>query len=213
LIAKYCAGKKILDYGCGTGIHSLAPLKYGAQKTVGVDLSEESLKIARRRAEKENLTNKAQFLKMDCEKLEFDSNSFDIILDAGTFSSLDLDQALSELARVLKPNGKVIGIETLGHNPIFNLKRKWNVACGTRTKWAADHIFKVDDFARVKKYFNQMQTKYFHLTVLFALPLRKILGISILIKLLDKFDAFLLKIPFFKKYAFKIVFVFSKPKK
>jgi ubiquinone/menaquinone biosynthesis C-methylase UbiE len=213
LLAKFSQGKKVLDYGCGTGIHSLTPLRIGAKEVVGIDLSEESLKIARERAKKEKLADQTRFIKMDCEKLEFDDNSFDIILDGGTFSSLDLDKALPELARVLKPFGKLIGIETLGHNPIFNLKRKWNVARGTRTKWAADHIFKVDDFTRVKKYFNQIQVKYFHLTVLFALPLRKIPGTPFIIKLLDKIDSILLKIPLLQKYAFKVVFVFSEPKK
>ncbi len=213
LIKKYCHDKKVLDYGCGTGIHSLAPLKYGAKEVIGIDLSEESLKIARQRAEKEGLANKTQFIKMDCEKLEFPDNDFDIILDGGAFSSLDLDKALSELARVLKPDGKLIGIETFGHNPLTNLKRKLNFIRGTRTKWALNHIFKVDDLERAKKYFGQIKVKYFHLAVLFAMPFRKIPGMIVVIKLLDKFDSLLLKIPFLQKYGFKIVFVFSQPKK
>lgn len=213
LLKKYCHDKKVLDYGCGTGIHSLAPLKYGASEVIGIDLSEESLKIARERAEKEGLADKTQFIKMDCEHLEFPDNSFDVILDSGTFSSLDLDKVLSEIARVLKSDGKLIGIETLGHNPLTNLKRKLNFIRGNRTKWALNHIFKVNDLKLVKKYFDSIQMKYFHLTVLFAMPFRKIPGMIVVIKLLDKFDSLLLKIPFLQKYGFKIVFVFSEPKK
>ena len=82
---------------------------------------------------------------MNAEELEFPDNSFDIVIDGGTFSSLRLDVALKEIARILKPEGTVIGIETLGHNPLTNIKRVWNVARGTRTKWAADHIFKMRD--------------------------------------------------------------------
>jgi len=213
LLTKFSRDKKILDYGCGTGLHSLTPLKYGAREVSGIDLSEESLKIARARAKNEKLTEQAQFIKMDCEQLNFPDNNFDLILDGGAFSSLDLDKALSELARVLKPNGQLIGIETLGHNPLTNLKRKLNFARGARTKWAAEHIFKIDDFKRAQKYFGQVKVKYFHLLVLLAMPLRKIPGMTLIIKFLDKIDALLLKIPFLKKYAFKIVFVFSEPKK
>lgn len=213
LLSKFSQNKKMLDYGCGTGIHSLTPLKYGAQKVIGIDLSEESLKIARERAEKTKLADQARFIKMDCENLEFPDNSFDIILDGGTFSSLDLDKALSELARALKPDGKLIGIETFGHNPLTNLKRWLNRARGTRTKWAAEHIFKVGDFKLAQKYFGQIKVKYFHLSVLLAMPFRKIPGITVVIKMLDRFDSLLLKIPFLKKYAFKIVFIFSEPKK
>ena len=50
------------------------------------------------------------------------NNKFDLILDYGTFSSLDIQLALPELIRVLKPNGTIIAVETLGHNPLFNLK-------------------------------------------------------------------------------------------
>ena len=146
LLKKYSAGKTVLDYGCGTGIHSISPIHYGAKYVVGIDISEESLKIAREHARREGVAEKVTFKIMDCEKMEFPDNSFDIILDCGAFSSLDLEYALQELARVLKPDGMLIGIETLGHNPFANLKRRLNHLRGTRTKWAAGHILKMDDY-------------------------------------------------------------------
>jgi len=99
-----CQDKKILDYGCGNGIHSIWLAKYGAQ-VVGIDLSKFSLQIARERAKRVGFENKIEFLSMDCEKMEFPDNSFDIIFDGGTFSSLDLKKAYPELVRVLKPDG------------------------------------------------------------------------------------------------------------
>ncbi|PIU24464.1 hypothetical protein COT12_00910, partial [Candidatus Berkelbacteria bacterium CG08_land_8_20_14_0_20_39_8] len=79
---------------------------------------------------------------MDCEKMEFPDNLFDIIFDGGTFSSIDLVKAYPELSRVLKPDGFLIGIETFGHNPFTNLKRKINKLIGKRTEWATAHIFR-----------------------------------------------------------------------
>src|SRR3989338_3515328 len=116
--------KKVLDYGCGTGYH-LVNLAKTAKEIVGIDLSYNSLQIAKNKIEKEKLTDKAKVLLMDCEELEFEDNS------------LDLRKALPEMIRVLKPEGLLMGIETLGHNPFLNLKRRVNVLRRKRTEWAA----------------------------------------------------------------------------
>ena len=212
-LKKYCQNKKILDYGCGNGIHTIFPAKMGAKMVIGIDLSEKSLEIARERARREGVEDKVNFLQMDCEKMEFLDNYFDIIFDGGTFSSLDLKTALPELARVLNPEGSLIGIETLGHNPFTNLKRKINKIMGKRTAWATGHIFQMADLEEVKKNFNQIETKFFHLTSWIAFPFLGLPGARFLLKIFETIDNILLKISFLKKYAFKIVFVFSKPKK
>lgn len=207
LVKDKCKNKNVLDYGCGNGIHSLWLEKY-AKEVIGIDLSRKSLEVARKR------TKKGKFLLMDCEEMDFEDNSFNLIFDGGTFSSLDLDKALPELARVLKQDGFLIGIETLGHNPILNLKRKINRVRGTRTKWAVDHIFRIEDLKRVENYFGNIQVYFFHLISWMAFPfLRFSLGKKFL-RLLEKIDRGLIKIfPFLKRYSFKIVFLFSLPKK
>jgi len=107
---KNCQGKKFLDYGCGNGIHSMFPAECGAE-VIGIDLSEKSLEIARKRTD-----NKIPFILMDCEKMDFPDDSFDIVFDGGAFSSLDLNKVFPEIARALETKGYFIGIETLGHN-------------------------------------------------------------------------------------------------
>ncbi len=212
-LAENCKNKTILDYGCGNGIHSIPLARMGAKKVVGIDLSEKSLEIAEERVKKENLKDKVEFLKMDCEKMEFPDNYFNIIFDGGTFSSLDLQKVYPELARVLKPDGFLLGIETLGHNPITNLKRKVNKILGKRTAWASSHIFKIKDLEEAKKYFAKIETRFFHLISWIIFPFLKLPGAKFLLKLLEKIENFLLKMPFLRKYAFKVVFIFSKPKK
>ncbi len=203
--------KIVLDYGCGNGIHSFFPIEVGAEKVVGVDLSEKSLDIARKKAKEKGVEDKIEFLVMDCEKMEFTDNYFDIILDGGTFSSLDLNKALPELARVLKPRGYLIGIETFGHNPIANLKRKVNKMIGRRTGWAESHIFQQKDLKLVKNYFSKIEIHYFHIISFLAFPFLSLPGGRLLLKLLEKVDSFLFLVPFLRKYAFKVVFVFSQP--
>jgi ubiquinone/menaquinone biosynthesis C-methylase UbiE len=211
LIKENCKDKIVLDYGCGNGVHSIFPAKMGAKKVIGIDLSEKSLELARERVKKEGLLDKVEFLKMDCEKMEFPDNYFDIIFDGGTFSSLDLKLAYPELARVLKPNGILIGIETFGHNPLVNLKRKINKITGKRTEWAAGHIFQIKDLKGAEKYFNKIETYFFHPISFLTFPFLNLPGGKILLKFLEKVDKIFLFFPPLRKYAFKVVFIFSLP--
>lgn len=203
-------GKKVLDYGCGTGTN-LEWLALDAKEVVGIDLSGKSLEVAEKIVQKKRLESKINLLLMDCEKMDFPDNSFDVIFDGGTFSSLDLKNVLPELKRVLKSNGFVIGIETLGHNPLTNFKRLINKITGRRTVWAAEHIFKVEDLKKVKRYFNKIETHYFHLISWAFFPCLGLPGGRFILKFFEKVDKFFLFIfPFLKRYCFKIVFVFSE---
>jgi SAM-dependent methyltransferase len=204
-------GHTLLDYGCGNGIHSVLPAKLGAHVT-GIDLSQESLKIARLRAKKEGVEKNTRFTAMDAEHMEFATNSFDYIFDGGTFSSLNLQKAIPELARVLKPEGALIAIETLGHNPLTNLKRRLNKSRGARTSWAVDHILRMTDIDRFRIHFEKVDTHFFHLLSLVAFPFLSVPGGKALLHTLEIIDSLLLKIPFLQRYAFKVVIVASEPK-
>jgi len=209
-LKKNVLGKIVLDYGCGNGIHSLEIAKMKPGKLIGIDLSQDSLDLAEERLEKQGLG--AEFLKMDCEKMEFPDRYFDVIFDGGTFSSLNLDAALRELSRTLKPEGAVLGIETFGHNPLANLKRKINKMTGRRTEWAAEHIIREKDLEEAGKYFNKIETRYFHLFSLFIFPFLELPGSMFFLKIFEFLDSLLLTIPFLRKFAFKVVFIFSEPK-
>lgn len=212
LLGKEIKGKRVLDYGCGNGVH-LSFLARHAKEVVAIDLSQPSLDIAAQRLEKEGLDTTVSMIKMDCEQLAFPDSSFDVIFDGGTFSSIDLDRALPELSRVLKPTGCLIGIETFGHNPLANLKRKLNEKSGKRTEWAASHIFKLSDLPRVKKYFAETSLWFFHPLSWVIIPLAgKPLGRALL-SIGEILDTIALWIPGVKLLSFKVVFRFSSPKK
>jgi len=210
LLEKYVPEKRVLDYGCGHGMHAISMARMAAKKVIGIDLSKESLKIAEQRANRKSLNNRVKFIKMDAEKLEFPDNSFDIVFDGGTFSSIDINKAFSEIKRVLKPAGYLIGIETLGHNPLTNLKRWLNKKCGTRTEWAVSHIMKIKDFKLARQYFKTIEVHFFHLTSIIAMPFQNMPAGAILVKIFEGIDKILLKLPFLKRFAFKAVFIFYR---
>ena len=150
-------------------------------------------------AKKEGVGGKIEFLKMDCEKMSFPNNSFDVIFDGGTFSSLDLNKVFPELNRILKPGGVLIGIETFGHNPLANLKRSFNKLFGKRTSWAAEHIFQEKDIKEARKYFSGIETYFFHPVSFITFPFLSFPGGKTLLRLFEFFDKALLIFPFLRK--------------
>ena len=204
---------KVLDYGCGPGVR-LIDLAKPSVELFGIDISPKSIEFANKIKSEKNLN--AHFEVMDCEKTTFPDSYFDVIADYGTFSSLNIQCAIPEVVRILKPEGQVVSIETLGHNPFTNFKRALNVLFGQRTKWAAFHIMKQKDWEYAESFFKHSETEYFGLTVLFIAPLLKVLPIrchDVLISKFENADKWLLRKSFFRKFAFKTVVLLSKPKK
>ena len=85
---------------------------------------------------------------------------------------------------------------------------------GKRTGWAAEHILRMSDLEKAKEYFNSVEAHYFHIVSWLAFPILSSFGGDFVLKSLELIDKGLVSIlPFLKKYSFKIVFVFSNPKK
>lgn len=87
-----------LDVGCGAGASTAALLPH-ADHVIGVDPFPDMLRHARR------LVPDARFVQGRLESLPFERETFDLVAAAGAINYADLDLALSELARVLKPGG------------------------------------------------------------------------------------------------------------
>lgn len=105
--------KSVLDIATGTGDVAFAINKrIKTDKLIGLDLSEGMLKFARAKAKKRGLENTISFVKGDSENLEFQDNSFDaVIVSFGVRNFENLEQGLSEIQRVLKPDGKLVVLE------------------------------------------------------------------------------------------------------
>lgn len=208
-LSQNCRNKKVLDYCCGNGEDSLYIARNGAMQVFGIDISEVSIENCKKRASKENLTDNTEFLVMDAEALDFSDDTFDVITEYGSLHHLSIENAYSELARVVKHDGKIICNEALGHNSLINLYRK--VTPRLRTKWEAKHIIRKKDLKLAGKYFNKVEMNFFHLATLAAVPFRKIRKFNTFLMLLEKIDQVLLRLPLLKWQAWQIVFVLSEP--
>lgn len=111
VIEAVCENDKILDLCTGTASNAINISKAKpATSIVGVDLSENMLKVARGKLENANIKN-IKLYEMDATKLSFVSESFDKILLSLILHEMDEElcrNILKEAKRVLKKDGKII---------------------------------------------------------------------------------------------------------
>lgn len=103
--ARLRPGNRVLDLGCGTGYPAiLAAQAVGSQgSVVGLDLSEEMLAVARRKANALGLSN-VEFHAEDATTLPFETASFDSVISRFCLMFLpEISLTVSEISRVLKP--------------------------------------------------------------------------------------------------------------
>jgi demethylmenaquinone methyltransferase/2-methoxy-6-polyprenyl-1,4-benzoquinol methylase len=104
--------KQILDVASGTGDFAFECLSLKPDKIVGLDISEEMMRIGREKAKKLNAENIVEFVKGDSEKMPFADNTFDAItVGFGVRNFEHLELGLKDMYRVLKTGGKVVILE------------------------------------------------------------------------------------------------------
>lgn len=102
----------LLDIACGTGDLSIEALKLNPEHIIGIDISDEMLKIGTKKVEKIGASQIISLRNGDAENMVFKDNSFDAITVAfGVRNFEDLSGGLSEIWRVLKPGGHVVVLE------------------------------------------------------------------------------------------------------
>lgn len=104
--AQVPAGASVLDVATGTGkVALVAARAVGPHgRVVGVDLSAGMLAQACRKTG----ALPVEFRRMDAEALEFDNETFDVVLCGfGVFFPPDMVRAVQEMRRVLRPGGRI----------------------------------------------------------------------------------------------------------
>ena len=97
-------GKRVLEIGCGRGVGMEILLSLGAEHVTGFDLDPKMIALAEKRLTR--YRNRAHVFVGDAEAIDASDASVDAVVDYGVIHHIpNWQQALKEIARVLKPGG------------------------------------------------------------------------------------------------------------
>ena len=111
--------EKVLDIGCGSGLLlNAAAMRLTSGKATGIDLWSPhsgggNLELLWRNAKAEGVADKIEFKEADARKMPFEDAAFDVVMSSGALHHIihnfdDHERAVREMARVLKPGGKIV---------------------------------------------------------------------------------------------------------
>lgn len=114
-------GMTVLELGCGVGYFTEYLAKSGAH-IIANDISPDLLEVARKRVNAGNVEFKVE----NAYELPYKEEKFDAIIGSSVLHHLDVDKALKECFRVLKPGGFICFTEPNMLNPQIFMERRFN---------------------------------------------------------------------------------------
>lgn len=96
------AGKRLLDYGCGSGILAVAAAKLGAASVTAVDIDDQAVRATRENAERNGVAERIHTPALDA----IDAAPFDIVL--ANILAKPLIELADTLARHTRANGDLV---------------------------------------------------------------------------------------------------------
>lgn len=120
-------GASGLDVACGTGMLSFEQARaVGPMGSVtGVDFCEEMLKRAEQNLKKTSYQGIVRFMQGNAVNLPFPDNTFDCATIGFALRNVpDIRKTIEEMARVVKPGGRVVNLE-LGHPSMIGFKQAY----------------------------------------------------------------------------------------
>lgn len=122
---------KILDIGCGTGIHTVQLSKLIDGKITAMDSHQPFLDGLKSRLEEEGVSDKINCLLGDMGAMDFEKESFDVIWAEGSVFILGFETGLKQWRKYLKPGGLIALTEIFWFkpNPPEELKTFFDQIC------------------------------------------------------------------------------------
>ena len=103
----------IVDVATGTGDLAIALTSIPSAKITGVDIAIEMLEIGKQKINQRKLDRKINMIVGDAESLPISDNTVDVVTVAfGVRNFGNLHKGLSEIYRILKPEGQLFVLET-----------------------------------------------------------------------------------------------------
>jgi ubiquinone/menaquinone biosynthesis C-methylase UbiE len=196
-VRQHAPGKVFLDYACGNGTRAIEAAQAGAALSLGLDISDVSVRNAQADARAMGLGN-IRFFQADAENTRLPDSSVDVIICSGMLHHLDLSYSFPELRRILAPGGRILAVEALDYNPAIKLYRKLTPAM--RTEWESSHILGLQDVAFASRFFDLGELRYWHVTSYAAGRFPALLGV------LNALDGLLTRVPWIQRLAWIFTF-------
>jgi ubiquinone/menaquinone biosynthesis C-methylase UbiE len=112
------AGMKVLELGCGIAYFTRELAQTGASITA-IDISPDLLEVARRECPAANVTFEVQ----NAYALTYPDAAFDSVVGSSVLHHLEIDQALAQIYRVLRPGGMIRFTEPNMLNPQIAIQK------------------------------------------------------------------------------------------
>lgn len=136
-----------LEIGCKTWADFLGRHRIFPDELYCINISENEMAVGKQRLGETPLV--PTFMMMDAHRLEFPDHHFDVVFGTGILHHLDLDRALAEISRVLKPDGIFLFGEPLDTNPVGRLIRQLT----PKARTADERALRQPELARIAKKF------------------------------------------------------------
>lgn len=203
-VIEKAANADVLEYGCGNCSQARS-LATTSRSICGIDISDVAIEEARAGAD--GVSN-MRFEVMNAEALEFADDSFDLVFGRGIVHHLDLNKCFAEVARVLRPGGTALFWEPLGHNLLLNGYRALTPSARTPD----EHPLLAPDFDIARQYFGGVNTEFYGLTSLAAVPFGDGAVGDMVLKVSASIDRALFRVPGLKWQAWYCLIELTRPR-
>jgi 2-polyprenyl-3-methyl-5-hydroxy-6-metoxy-1,4-benzoquinol methylase len=159
-------GARILEVGCGTGALSVYLALQGAVVDA-IDISAENVALANRRAQVNGVAERATFRAVPVENLDDPDGAYDAVIGNQVLHHFQLEQAMPNLKRMLKPGGAAVFCEPVLFVP--NALRKFRNGrlvtrfFPTRVDTPTERSISVADLRLIKATFPSMRLHPFQM--------------------------------------------------
>ena len=125
--------QNVLDIATGTADLAIITAKYTNAEIIGLDISDQMLKVGKEKITKNKLDSRIKLINGDAENLSFNNETFDAItVGFGVRNFENLEKGLNEIYRVIKKGGYVAILEP-SYPEKFPLKQLFNFYFETLT--------------------------------------------------------------------------------
>lgn len=158
-------GLRVLDYGCGPADFGVWMATEGAEVTL-LDISQAAVDLGMLRAAASGVSSRVRGVAADASRLpQLADASFDLVFAcASLHHTMKYEGAVGELARVVRPGGRLVLCETWGENPLLSLARRVRAwLAGEEEDQGEEIVLSRRELSRLEPWFEDWRIENFHL--------------------------------------------------